>query len=126
MFKHPEPMWKEFEEDRNKRQEAVLKAWTTGRGFNFEETKKRLKLLNTRGAMFAQLCEVSGIEPVVSAALWHTLMKESNMEIPNVVFLGGGSREPVIAVYRRALSATDFVRLWGKLSMPKEAANGTH
>ena len=54
----------------------------------------------------------SQTDPQALTGSWHSLLKNSNGEAPNAVFMGGTSRGTYLAVFRRALAPADFVLLW--------------
>jgi hypothetical protein len=43
---------------------------------------------------------------------WHSRLKAAGGPIPNAVFMGGLPEQSYLAVYKRALNASDFVDLW--------------
>jgi hypothetical protein len=43
---------------------------------------------------------------------YHVSIKKPLKSLPNAVFMGGTPKGAYLAIYKRALTAEDFVRLW--------------
>ncbi len=52
------------------------------------------------------------------AILWHSLLKARLAGAPNAIFMGGVPERTYLAVFKRSLVPTDFVRLWSAVSNP--------
>lgn len=48
----------------------------------------------------------------LQASLWHHLLKDHVKVAPNTIFMGGTLDKTYLAIFRRALTTTDFVQLW--------------
>ena len=53
-------------------------------------------------------------------SLWHHLFKNNGRGAPNALFMGGSLEKACLAIFRRPLGPTDFVRLWS-VSSPAPA-----
>ena len=58
-----------------------------------------------------QIVPLSG-DSIDAAMEWHKEAKAENQRIPSSLFMGGPVEKPYLAVFTRALSPSDFVRLW--------------
>lgn len=51
-------------------------------------------------------------DKIMRVSLWHLLLKEAVPGVPNAVFMGGTLEKAYLALFRRALKASDFNQLW--------------
>lgn len=78
----------------------------TKRIFSNNPEKADLKTNETH-----QIVALSG-DSIEAALQWHRRAAAQDQRIPNSLFMGGPVTKPYLAVYYRALSPSDFVRLW--------------
>ncbi|MFH0730426.1 MAG: TagF domain-containing protein [Pseudomonadota bacterium] len=52
------------------------------------------------------------LDAVTAAGIWHSALTEQNGTAPNATFLGGILNATFLAVFRRPLMVSDFIRLW--------------
>jgi type VI secretion system protein VasJ len=124
ILKTPKPLWKEFEADRKHRYEKLTAMPSVKNGLDLGEMRKYVRFLVSKGAMLVQLSDIFALDPITPVALWHRLIKDNKMDIPNAVFFGGGSSLPYLAAFQKALSPSDFVTLWDKPASDRKTANG--
>ena len=107
--KAPSTDWRDFEEKRKE----------------FEEISREvLDMLNERihGLSEAEpvLCiDGQSYRPFDLIHACHRLLRAESKEPPNAVFMGGTVLHTYLAVFRKALTESDFIRLW---SLPDEKA----
>jgi type VI secretion system protein VasJ len=109
--KAPEPDWTRFMKERQLSSE---------RG-GYPENPPPLDIHNIEKGMLSLEKNAEVVWPLDSAGggtspsivkAWHYFLKARFGEIPHTVFLGGFPNRDHIAVFRRPLNATDFIRLW--------------
>lgn len=78
-----------------------------------EAVKRRLAALSQEIDFVVPLNEGPADDSYKQACVWHAELKALRKDIiPNAVFMGGTSKGTYLAVFRRALTPADFVRLW--------------
>ena len=66
-------------------------------------------------------------EPLDQSAwirFWHFLFKKEGEVIPSALFMGGTLAKAFLAVFKRPLISSDFVRLWSVSSAELQTATG--
>jgi hypothetical protein len=74
--------------------------------------ERRASELSGRAEIVLRLQASQAADPVSTATLWNFLLRKCGAATPSLVFLGGGLGTAYLAVFRRALTPEDFVRLW--------------
>jgi type VI secretion system protein VasJ len=105
----PEGSWEKFAQEEEERRrsspegnvpldEATFRKAHTGSG--------------DRDSLFIDLQRLPVPDQSQSVSACHSFLKKQLKSVPNAVFMGGAPRSIFLAVYLRALSSEDFVRLW--------------
>ncbi|MDY6951661.1 MAG: type VI secretion system-associated protein TagF [Thermodesulfobacteriota bacterium] len=108
----PYPVWLEFMSQKGGLHEASSVGENAGSSPSIKELANRLATVSQGKDFFASLDGGLANDPQTLAALWHGLMKARMSDIPSAVFMGGTPDQASLAVFKRALAPTDFVRLW--------------
>ena len=66
----------------------------------------------TGGKEFFIKLDQEPIDPSTWISFWHFLFKKKGEVIPNALFMGGTLAKAFLAVFKRPLMPSDFVRLW--------------
>ena len=101
LIKAPVPHWSEFVRERRD-----LREW------DHSDLENKVASLSQETDFFVSLDGGPSDDPYTLAGLWHTLLKARMSEVPTAVFMGGTANGTHLAVVKRALAPTDFVRLW--------------
>ena len=106
----PEPAWERLGQEKDR----IGHDDFPGSGsFDSDETVKRVFEEHEEGDIFfIPLNQIPANDISRSAVNWHVAMGDYLHTPPNAVFMGGTPDKGYLAIYRRALSAGDFVRLW--------------
>ncbi len=116
IIRQPYPEWSEFRSEKEGLEE----------GDRRDLESRALSLLHETD-LFVLLAEGTTHNSHSQTCLWHSLLKARNRDVPNAVFVGGGSKGTYLAVFMRALAPADFVRLWSggkELEVGGEDAGG--
>jgi len=62
--------------------------------------------------LFIRLDGEPGKDPFPAAVRWQSLLRRGRAEPPNAVFFGGTISRAYLGVFRKALAAPDFARIW--------------
>lgn len=108
IIRPPYPGWSELISQRGGSQRASSR--------NPEEMESIASSLPDKPEFFVPLDGEPSSDPFALAGLWHAFLKARNRTVPNAVFMGGAHDRTYLAVFRRALASTDFVRLWSVCS----------
>ncbi len=109
LLKRPDSGWAEL------RSQYGNGGWSAGGGqasLDLETLRRRVTDVAQGPDFVVSLDKGPGHDDYGAACSWHAELKSSNKEAPNAVFIGGTSGKTYLAVFRRALAPTDFVRLW--------------
>lgn len=104
VIKPPHPSWSELIAQRGDSQRAS--SW------NVEEVESVTSSVPDKPELFVPLDGGGLSDPLALVGLWHAFIKAHSRTVPNAVFMGGAHGRTYLAVFRRALAPTDFVRLW--------------
>ncbi len=107
-IKPPSPNWSEFTDQR----QFEGSDSNGGRSGDLRSMENRVSDLGEKTEFSIPLDSEPSGDPFVLAGLWHFLLKTRFREVPNAVFMGGVPEEACLAVFRRPLIPSDFVRLW--------------
>jgi hypothetical protein len=116
IIKSPVPHWSEFVSERQ----------DLG-GLDRRDLENKVASLSQETDFFVSLDGGPSDDPYTLASLWHALLKARMSEVPTAVFMGGAANGTHLAVIKRALGPTDFVRLWSggkELEVLAEDAGG--
>jgi len=108
----PYPVWLEFMSQKGGLPGTLLDSENEGSSRSIKELENRLATVSQGKDFFAPLDGRLADDPQTLAALWHGLVKARMGDIPSAVFMGGTPDRARLAVFKRALAPTDFVRLW--------------
>ena len=103
IIKPPVPHWSEFVSERQ----------DLG-GLDRRELENKVASLSQETDFFVSLDGGPSDDPYTLASLWHALLKVRMSEVPTAIFMGGAANGTHLAVVKRALAPTDFVRLWSR------------
>lgn len=115
----PSPQWSNYLAEREK----LDKERSDLSDENFGEKTRDLNDWVARFAnqteTFIPLDEGLFYDQFILASLWHFLIKTEIKVVPNAVFMGGTPLMAYLALFRRPLTAADFVLLWSVCSEEK-------
>lgn len=106
LIRPPYPRWSEFISQREHYQ--------TGSSWDPADMERKASGTTDKLEFFVPFDVGLSNDPFALAGLWHAFLKARISGVPNAVFLGGAPNETHLAVFRRALVPTDFIRLWGR------------
>ena len=108
----PFPLWAEFAKDK----EALCGIQTGSESERFREAvadmEQQVQSLGNATELYVPLQQWLSIDPMAVVGCWHSLLRAQQSTVPNVVFMGGTPTDVSLAVYKRPLTVSDFVRLW--------------
>ena len=103
MIRPPYPNWSEYV---SKRTNLTASSWDP------VDAQSKASSLSDEEEFFVALDGGATNDPFALLGLWHSVLKARVRSVPNAVFIGGALDETHLAVFRRPLAPTDFVRLW--------------
>jgi hypothetical protein len=106
-FQPPVPNWSDFEKNHLVSSDTPNSLLPETKRLHLNTTKKTEKVSDA----VDQIIPLNG-DPIKAAMEWHQKEKARGRRIPNSLFMGGPVEKPCLAVFTRALSPSDFVRLW--------------
>jgi type VI secretion system protein VasJ len=115
IIKPPHPQWSEFVSQRGN---VNASSW------NPRDLENKAVGLSTETDFFVPLEGGPSDDHLAVAGLWHFFLKANNMTAPNAVFMGGVPDEAYLAVFKRPLMPTDFVRLWSNSGASPQSGSG--
>jgi type VI secretion system protein VasJ len=111
IIKPPEPLWRDYIEERRKRYDSTANP-DGAVPWDVLELRRQVSALTRRPEVIAPIKVDASSDPITPVGLWHTLLKDSVKALPNAVFIGGVGGRTNLAAFMRALSPNDFVRIW--------------
>ena len=79
---------------------------------HMQELESEASLLSEKTEGFICLEKKLFSNQVVLIIIWHSLIKKYGKEMPSSIFIGGTLEETFLALFKRPLITSDFVRLW--------------
>jgi hypothetical protein len=108
----PSPLWAEFAKDK----EALCGIQTSPESERFREAvsaiEQQAQSLGNSTELYIPLQHWPSLDPMAIVGCWHSVLRAQQPIVPNVVFMGGTPTDVSLAVYKRPLTVSDFVRLW--------------
>jgi type VI secretion system protein VasJ len=105
IIKPPYPHWPEFV---SQRRNLRASSW------NPRVVEGKAPSLPNKAELFLPLDREASNDPFALAGVWHSLLKARIRSVPNAVFMGGAPDETYLAIFKRPLVPSDFVRLWSE------------
>lgn len=108
----PSPMWLEYAKEK----EALCGVQTASESQQFQEAvaamEQQAQSLGNATELYVPLQQWPSVDPMAVVGCCHLLLKTQQPTPPNVVFMGGTPADVSLAIFKRPLTANDFVRLW--------------
>ena len=120
-MKPPEAGWSEI---RTKAGELADGSFENRRTLADGEVGEMVTRLSQDRTLFIPLDSGSSSDPHTMAGFWHSMMKSEISDPPSTVFMGGSSEGTFLAIFTRALTPVDFVRLWSGGKVPETSEDG--
>jgi len=117
----PHPEWPEFRSVSRDLWESSSATQNNVLSWDPRQLEDRVSVMSKKTDFFVPLDGGPSDDPHTLAGLWHALLKVRISDVPNAVFMGGASDGTYLAVFKRALAPTDFVRLWSGAGKKLEA-----
>jgi type VI secretion system protein VasJ len=114
VIKPPHPSWTGFISRKESMEVAASLSDNRASCWEPAGLENEVASLSQKADLFVSLDSEPFGDPQTLAGLWHSFLKARISEVPNAVFMGGAPEETHLAVFRRALVPTDFVRLWSR------------
>ncbi|MDH4264795.1 MAG: TagF domain-containing protein [Deltaproteobacteria bacterium] len=92
-----------------------------GKRGDFEELERQVLHRKEEKEFFIHL-DQEPLDPSAWIRFWHFHFKKKGEGIPNALFMGGTLAKAFLAVFKRPLVASDFVRLWSVASAELQTA----
>jgi type VI secretion system protein VasJ len=105
VISQPRPLWSDFVSQRGS---LKMSSW------NPRDLENKAASLSRETDFFVPLVGGPSNDHLAVAGLWHFFLKAHTAPVPNAVFMGGFPDETYLAVFKRALAPSDFVRLWSE------------
>jgi type VI secretion system protein VasJ len=115
---------KQMEEEVQKIQ-PPFSAWNeiAGKKGDFGELENQVFSMNQEKEFFIPL-DQKPLDPSAWIRFWHFRFKKAGEGIPSALFMGGTLANAFLAVFKRPLVSSDFVRLWSLSSAEQKTATG--
>ena len=79
---------------------------------DLKQLQKQAAGLASQAELFVSLERGASVDKILQISLWHHLFREIMTGAPSALFLGGTLEKAYLAVFKRSLSAPDFIQLW--------------
>lgn len=116
IIKPPSPGWPEFNAQRQSSSVPVVSSHNGGLAWDSREIEEKVGRLSQKEAFLVPFDNGLSGDVFVLAILWHSLLKDRLGSTPNAIFMGGVPERTYLALFKRSLVPTDFVRLWSAFS----------
>ena len=124
VIKPPSPDWQEFNAQRRSSPASGPSFHNEGLSSDFSKIEDKVGCLSMETAFVVPFENGPSGDVFTLAILWHFLLKVRLDSAPNAIFMGGVPERTYLALFKRSLVPTDFVRLWSTFS-PGTLENGT-
>ena len=108
----PSSEWEEFREARRNSWEGSPSSNPPSAPWEKWKGGELLSRFRAQTELFFPLDAGISIDPSAEIRYLHYLLKTGEKNIPQAVFMGGNLEKSLLAVFKRSVSAADFVQLW--------------
>lgn len=108
----PHSQWSDWSASKDTSTHERLFEESASAGIRITEIEDGVIRLREQGALLINLGTRAVQDQSNLVRLWHSYLRSKLGVIPNAAFVGGASIQTSLAVFKRALSPSDFVTLW--------------
>jgi type VI secretion system protein VasJ len=116
VIKPPSPRWSEFNDQKQHSSALGSSFQKEELAWDFKEIEDKVGRLSKETEFLVPFEYGPSGDVFTLAILWHSLLKACLDSAPNAIFMGGVPERTYLALFKRSLVPTDFVRLWSAFS----------